>query len=44
MPESFNRGGAGITGDEKSLLFELLPFLLKHRLSRGDFCEELGEF
>ena len=43
MTESFNGWGTGITGDAKSLLFELLALLLQHRLSRGVFCEELDE-
>ena len=43
MTESFNVVGTVITGDEKSLLFELLYFLLKHRLSQGVFCEELDD-
>ena len=41
MTESFNEGFIGINGDENSLIFELLSLLLKHRLSRGVFCEEL---
>ena len=41
MTESFNGGGKYITGDENSLLFELLLFLLKHQLSKGVFCKEL---
>ena len=32
MTESFNVGGTGITGDDNSLLFELLYFLLNHQL------------
>ena len=43
MTESFNGGGTGITGDEKSLLFELLSLLLKHRLSQGEFGKELDD-
>ena len=43
MTKSFNGGGTGITGDEKSLLFELLYLRLKRRLSQGVFCEELDE-
>ena len=43
MTESFNGGGTGITSDEKSLLFELLYLLLKNRLSREMFCEELDD-
>ena len=34
MTESFNIGGTFITSDDSSLLFELLPLQLKHRLSR----------
>ena len=41
MTESFNGRVTGITGDGNSLLFELLSFLLKHRLSRGVLCEGL---
>ena len=41
MTELFNGGETDITGDDNSLLFELLYLLLKHRLSRGVFCEEL---
>ena len=44
MTESFNGGGTGITGNEKSLLFELLYLLLKHRLSRGVFSEDLDVY
>ena len=43
MTESFNGGGTGITGDDNSLLFELLALLLKHRLSQGVKYEELGD-
>ena len=43
MTESFNGGGTGITGDDKSLIFEFLSFLLKHWLSRGVLCEDLGD-
>ena len=43
MTESLNGGGAGITSDGISLIFELLQFLLKHRLSRGVKCEELDD-
>ena len=43
MTESFNGGGTCITGDDKSFLFQLLSLLLKHRLSRGVFCEELDD-
>ena len=42
MTGFFNGGGTRITGDDKSLLFELLYLLLKHRLSRGVLCEELS--
>ena len=38
MTELFNGGGTYITGDEKSLLFELLPLILEHRLSWGVVC------
>ena len=41
MTESLNGGGTGITGDGNSLMFELLVLRLKHRLSRGVFCEDL---
>ena len=41
MTESLNVGGTGITGDNKSFLFELLSLILKHRLSRGVLCEDL---
>ena len=43
MIESFNGGVTCITGDGNSFLFELLYLLLKHRLSRGVLCEELGD-
>ena len=43
MTESFNGGGTGITGDYNSFLFDLMPFILKHRLSRGVFCEDLDD-
>ena len=43
MTESFNGGGTGITSDGNSLLFELLSFLLNHRLSLGVLCEELDD-
>ena len=43
MTESFNGGGKVITSDEKSLLFELMYLLLKHRLSLGVFCEDLDD-
>ena len=43
MTESFNGVGTGITGDENSLMFQLLSLLLKHWLSRGVFYEELGD-
>ena len=35
MTKSFNGGGTGINGDDRSLLFEWLTFQLKHRLSQG---------
>ena len=41
MTESLNGGGTNITVNEKSLLFELLSLLLKHRLSCVLLCEEL---
>ena len=41
ITESFNGGGTDITGDDISLLFELLSLLLKNRLSRGVFCDDL---
>ena len=43
MNESFNGGGTGITGDERSLLFELLSLLLNHWLKRGVLCEYLDD-
>ena len=43
MTESFHVGSIGITGDEKSLLFELLWLLLRHWLSRGVLCENLDD-
>ena len=43
MTKSFNGGGTGITGDEKSFLFELLSLLLNNHLSRGVFYEELDD-
>ena len=43
MTESLNGGGTVITGDGKSLLFELLSLLLEHRLSQGVFCEYLDD-
>ena len=43
MTEPFNGGGTCITGDGKLLIFELLSFILKHRLSRGLLCEELDD-
>ena len=43
MAESLNLGVTGITGDDKSFIFELLSFLLKHRLSQGVFCEDLDD-
>ena len=43
MTESFNAGGTVITGDDNSLLFELISSLLKHRLSRGVFYGELDD-
>ena len=44
MTEKFNVGGTDITGDDNLLLFELLSLILKHRLSRGVFCEDLDDF
>ena len=41
MTESFNGGGTCITGDDNSLIFELMSLLLEHRLSQWVFCEEL---
>ena len=41
MTELFHGGSIGITGDENSLLFDLLWLLLRHWLSRGVLCEEL---
>ena len=43
MTESFNGGGTGITGDGNSLIFELLYLILKHRISREVFCEDLDD-
>ena len=43
MTESFNVGGTGITVDEKSLLFELLSLILKHRLSKIVLCKDLDD-
>ena len=43
MTEFFNGGGTGITGDGNPFLFDLLSFLLKHRLSRGVLCENLDD-
>ena len=44
MNESFNVLVTGITGDDNPLLFDLVSLLLKHRLSRGVFCEDLDDF
>ena len=41
MTELFNGGGIGITSDDNPFLFGLIFLLLKHRLSRGVFCEEM---
>ena len=43
ITKSFNGGVSGITGDDNSSIFELLYLLLKQRLSRGVFCEELDD-
>ena len=43
MTESFNVGGTGITGDDNSLLFELLSLLLNQRLAQGVLFEELND-
>ena len=43
ITESFNGGVSGITGDDNSSIFDLLYLLLKQRLSRGVFCEELDD-
>ena len=43
MTESLNGEGIGITGYGNSFLFELLPLLLNHWLSRGVLCEDLDE-
>ena len=43
MTKSFNLGGKSINGDDNYLIFILLSFLLKHRLSRGVFCEDLDD-
>ena len=43
ITESFNGLGIGITGNGKSLPFELLSFILDHRLSRGVLCQELDD-
>ena len=43
MTEQFDEGGTDITGDDNSLLFELIVLLLKHRLSIGVFCEDLDD-
>ena len=43
MTESFNGGGTDITGDDKSLIFELLSLLLNHRLSRGLLWGDLDD-
>ena len=43
MTESFNGGGTGITGNENSFLFQLMPYLLKHWLSLGVLCEDLDD-
>ena len=43
ITESFHGGSIGITGDDKSLLFELLWFILRHWLSRGVLCEDLDD-
>ena len=43
MTESFNGEGTGITGDENSLLFELLSLLLKNQVSCIVFYKELDE-
>ena len=43
MTESFNLGDICITGDGNSLLFELMPLLLNHRVSQAVLCKELGE-
>ena len=44
MTESLNERGIGITGDDKLLIFELLPLLLKHWLSQIVFYEELNDY
>ena len=41
MTESFHGGSIVITGDDNSLLFELLSLLLNHLLSQGVFSEVL---
>ena len=43
VTESFHGGSIGITGDDNSLLFELLSLLLSHWLSRGVLCEDLDD-
>ena len=43
MTESLNGGGTGITGDDNSLLFELLSLLLNQRLAQGVLFEELND-
>ena len=43
MTESFNVGGTFITVYGNSFIFWLLPFLLKIRLSRVVFCENLDD-
>ena len=44
MIESLNGLGTGITSDDNLLLFKVLSLLLKRRLSRGVFCEELDYY
>ena len=43
MTESFNGVGTGITVDGNSLLFEILPLLIKQELSLGVLYKELDD-
>ena len=44
MTKSFNKGSAGITGDDNSLLFGLMSLILKHWLSWWHFSEDLDDY
>ena len=43
MTELFNGGETNINSDENLLFFEWQSLQLKHRLSRGVFCEDMDD-